>query len=83
MGSFGVRGGPHKGAEHAGAEARLENEARRVGARSFRHDASDHVYAFVIDAPSTPHAFIAVTDVFRPVFGDLWWAEVASTNHLN
>jgi hypothetical protein len=79
---FSVRGGPHEGAQHADAEARLEDEARRVGARSFSHDADD-VYAFVIDAPSTPHAFIAVGEVFRPVYGDLWWAELASTNDLD
>jgi SAM-dependent methyltransferase len=79
VGTFSVRGGPHEGAERAGAGSRLQDEARRAGARSFTHDA-DNVYAFVIDAPSTPHAFIAVTDVFRPVYGDLWWADV-SANH--
>ena len=83
MGGFSVRGGPHAGAERADAEAQLEDKARRVGARSFSHDPADHVCTFVVDAPSTPHAFIAVTDVFRPVYGDRWWAEVAPTNHLN
>ena len=79
MSAYSVRGGPHAGIDHADAESELQDEARRIGARSFAHDADGGVYTFVIEATTAPLACIAVTGVFRPVYGRSWWAEVAST----
>jgi len=79
--TFGIRGGPHAGAEHPDGGAQLETAARRVGARFLSHTADG--IGFVVDAASAPDAMAVATEVFRPVFGDRWWAEVASTGYLN
>jgi hypothetical protein len=78
LGAFTVRGGPETGADLAGAELLLGSAADRVGARSLRHDPARNQYAFVIDAPTAERAFALVADVFRPVFGDRWWADVVA-----
>ena len=43
-----------------------------------RHDPAENQYEFVGDAPTTMVAFALVGEVFRPVFGDRWWADVVA-----
>ncbi len=78
MGAFTVRGGPETGADRAGAELLLGRATDRVGARLLRHDPAENQYEFVVDAPTTVVAFALVGEVFRPVFGDRWWADVVA-----
>jgi hypothetical protein len=83
LGAFTVRGGPGTGADRAGAELLLGSAADRVGARSLEHDPAENQYAFVVDAPTTLVAFALVGEVFRPAFGDRWWADVVEVPRVD
>jgi hypothetical protein len=48
------------------------------GVRSAKYDAGQGVYSFLIQAPTPPDAFTIVGELFRPVFGDEWWAKVSA-----
>lgn len=80
MGLFKVRGGSNArrlvgGPLSAGSELR--------GVKCASYDEAAGVYSFVIDVPTTAAAFTLVGQIFRPDFGDEWWAEVAAMPHFN
>ena len=77
MSLFGVRGGPHEGVEPA-SPAQVIDVAARAGAHRITHDPVENVSRFVIDAPTTPHAFAAAREIFEPLYGSSWWAEVST-----
>jgi len=83
MAAFNVRGGPHPGADHANAATDLQAAARLLGARNLHHDSDENAYTLTIDAPTVTTAFQTVTDLFRRVYGDGWWAEVAVIPYYN
>jgi hypothetical protein len=82
MGMFSVRGGPHEGVTPV-EWREVVATAEQAGARRLTHDPDDNVYGFLIDAPTTPHAFAVVREVVRPIYGDNWWAEVSTFPHFN
>ena len=82
MGLFRVRGGPHEGVEPA-SWSDVIAAAEDVGARSVTHEPGDNAYGFVIDAPATPHAFGVARELFSPLYGSNWWAEVSTFPHFN
>ena len=57
--------------------------AERAGARGIVYDPVENAHGFVIDAPTTPHAFGVVREVFGPLYGSNWWAEVSTFPHFN
>ena len=65
MGLFRVRGGPHEGVEPA-EWPDVVAVAEHVGARSISHDSVENAHGFVIDAPTTPHAFGVARELFNP-----------------
>ena len=75
---FNVRGGPHHGADRPSAPDEFAGAAAQAGALALAHDTVTNVYAFVLDAPTAPEAFTTVAEIFRPVFGEGWWAEIAA-----
>lgn len=83
MAAFNVRGGPYPGADHANAANDLQAAAQQLGARNLNHDRDDNAYSLTIDAPTVTTAFQTVTDLFRHVYSDHWWAEVAVVPYSN
>jgi hypothetical protein len=82
MGLFSVRGGPHEGVERA-SWPDVVAVAEQVGARSVSTDPAENAHGFVIDAPTTPHAFGVARELFGPLYGANWWAEVSTFPHFN
>jgi hypothetical protein len=82
MSLFRVRGGPHEGIEPA-EWSDVAAAAQHVGARSITHDSDENIHGFVIDAPTTPHAFGVARELFGPLYGSNWWAEVSTFPHFN
>jgi hypothetical protein len=82
MGLFRVRGGPHEGVD-AAEWSDVVAVAEQVGARSITHDPTENAHGFVIDAPTTPHAFGVARELFYPLYGSNWWAEVSAFPHFN
>jgi hypothetical protein len=35
------------------------------------------------EGATTPHAFATVEEIFRPLYGNNWWAEVSTFAHFN
>jgi hypothetical protein len=82
MSVLGVRGGPHEGVAAAELPG-LVSMAGRAGARRITHDPVENVSGFVIAAPTPPHAFAVVRDIFCSLYGNSWWAEVSTFSNLN
>ena len=82
MGLFKVRGGPNEGVDPA-LWSDVVAVAERAGAREIVPDPAENACGFVIDAPTTPHAFGVVREVFAPLYGSSWWAEVSTFPHFN
>jgi hypothetical protein len=57
--------------------------AEQVGARSLSNEPAEKAHGFVIDAPTTPHAFGVAKELFGPLYGNNWWAEVSTFPHFN
>ena len=82
MSLFSVRGGPHDGVE-AASWSEVVTAAEQVGARSLTQLPDENAHGFVIDAPTTPHAFGVARELFGPLYGSNWWAEVSTFPHFN
>ena len=82
MGLFKVRGGPHEGVDPAPWPDVIA-AAEQVGAQSITSEPAENVHGFVIDAPTTPHAFGVARELFDPLYGSNWWAEVSTFPHFN
>jgi hypothetical protein len=82
MSLFSVRGGPHEGIEPA-SWPDVVAAAEHVRARSITNDPAENAHGFVVDAPTTPHAFGVARELFSPLYGGNWWAEVSTFPHFN
>jgi hypothetical protein len=79
---FGIRGGPQEGVELASTSHVLA-VAAQAGARKVTHDPAENVSGFIVDAPTVPHAFALAGEIFKPLYGSNWWAEVSTFPHFN
>ena len=80
MGLFTVQGGSK---ERHFVGAPLPASPELAGVKSACYDAETGVYSFVIDVPTTTAAFALAGRIFRPAFGNEWWAEIAALPHFN
>jgi len=79
---FGIRGGPHDGVAPASTSHVLA-AAAQAGARRATHDPAENVSDFIVDAPTVPYAFALAGEIFKPLYGSNWWAEVSIFPHYN